>query len=147
MLSTTRLFSLFMLVVCLLSSCAQRECGCEPPPGLAETQLLRTWRLEQIRQGEQQQLQPVDSVNRYTLTFHPQGSYTQTQLVSKQQTQGVWQLTAAGHELHLTDAQGLKHTYTVAGSWPHGGTQPEQLLFYGQTKDRMLQTLVFGLVL
>lgn len=143
----TRFLFLLVLPLLLLSACGlvDHKCGCAPPPGLSDAQVVHTWKLNQTWTGDQQTATGAQIKDQYTLELRPQGGYTQTILATNDAYAGTWRLTDSGHSLVLTDHKGDAHTYSVDGAWPHGGTQPEQLLLYSQNKDQVREKLVFDL--
>ncbi|WP_303310789.1 hypothetical protein [Hymenobacter sp. BT730] len=139
-------FSWLLLSGLLLSSCEHTDCGCVAPPGFSDSQLLHTWRLDEISQAGKVLSSGTAIKDQYTLTFKTKGSYTQTILASGNELSGTWQLTSNGHALELTDHKGDIQAYAIEGSWPHGGSIPEQISLYRENKDKLVETLVFSLV-
>ena len=132
----------FLLLTGLLASC-EPECGCEAPPGFSESQLLHTWRLDEVGSAGQVGSRTEAIKGRYTITFETQGIYTQKTLAAGDEFQGTWELTNSGHTLELTDYKGDIQLYDLQGSWPNGGSQPEQISLHRENKDNIWETLTF----
>ncbi|HEX8426833.1 hypothetical protein [Hymenobacter sp.] len=137
---------LLLLLAGMLTACNNQDCGCVPPPGLADSQLLHTWQLDKILGDGQVISSGNDIKDRYTLAFKAQHIYTQTILATGTEFNGTWKLTSAGHSLELTDHKGDIQTYSINGSWPNGGSQPEQILLHQNNNAKETNTLEFGLI-
>ena len=139
-----RIYSLLLVFLLLMAGCEPTACGCDPvAPGFSESQLLYTWRLDEISSADQVTSRAEAIKDRYTLTFKTQGTYTQKILATGDEFQGSWELINSGHNLKLTDHKGDIQTYDLQGSWPNGGNQPEQISLNRENKDKVWEAFIF----
>jgi hypothetical protein len=129
----------------MVTSC-EKACGCSPMPalGMTETELSRTWRLDEISKAGQVTSSGSAIKDRYTLTFQGQGNYTQKLLTTGDEFTGTWKLTNSGHTLDLIDHKGAPQTYEIRGNKPSGGPS-NQISLIREIQGQM-ETKVFNQV-
>ncbi|GAA3970395.1 lipocalin family protein [Hymenobacter antarcticus] len=98
-----------------LTSCSKSD----PQPHTAITassQQLATgsWRLDQIKEAGQVTSAGAAIKDQYSLTFRPDGTYTQKLLADNTTYNGTWMLMSNNTVLHLTDHKGDSNQYTLA---------------------------------
>lgn len=98
-----------------LGSC-KKDSGTTPQPTiLTATQQLSTgsWRLDQVKEAGQVTGTGAAIKDQYSLTFRPDGSYTQKTLATGTTYPGTWMLMTNNTILHLTDNKGSSTEYIV----------------------------------
>ena len=98
-----------------LASCSKDD----PKPQttvITQSQQLATgsWRLDQIKQNGQVTGTGTAIKDQYSLTFRPDGTYTQKVLADNTPYAGTWMLMNNNTMLHLTDSKGSSNEYTLA---------------------------------
>ncbi len=99
-----------------LGSC-KKDSGTTPQPTtLTATQQLTTgsWRLDQIKQNGQVTGTGAAIKDQYSLTFRPDGTYTQKLLADNTTYAGTYVLMNNNTMLHLMDAKGSSSEYILA---------------------------------
>lgn len=140
------IFLLLLTLTGLVAGCNNPDCGCDPQPGMADSQLMHTWRLDKISEGDQVVSAGAAIKDRYTLTFQAQDAYTQTLEATATTYTGTWKLINSGHNIKLTDHKGDVRDYSITGAWPNGGLLPGLIFLRRYNKDKALETWEFGLV-
>lgn len=99
-----------------LGSCKKDDTPTPQPTTLTASQQLSTgsWRLDQVKEGGQVTSSGTNIKDQYSLTFRPDGSYTQKILANGTAYPGTWMLMTNNTVLHLTDNKGTSTEYTVA---------------------------------
>ena len=99
-----------------LSSCKKDSPATPQPTTLTASQQITTgsWRLDQIKEAGQVTASGGSIKDQYTLTFRPDGSYTQKILTTGTTYPGTWMLMNNNTTLHLTDNKGTSTEYAVA---------------------------------
>ena len=98
-----------------LASCSKNDP--EPQTTItASPQQLATgsWRLDQIKEAGQVTSAGAAIKDQYSLTFRPDGTYTQKLLADNTTYNGTWMLMSNNSVLHLTDHKGDSNQYTLA---------------------------------
>ena len=98
-----------------LSSCSKDD----PQPQTtitAQQQQLTTgsWRLDQIKEAGQVTSAGSNIKDQYSLTFRPDGTYTQKLLADNTTYTGTWMLMSNNTILHFVDHKGATSEYTLA---------------------------------
>jgi hypothetical protein len=120
-----------------LSSCTKEPAA--PAAATASQQLTTgSWRLDEIRQAGQVSSSGPNIKDRYSLTFRPDGTYTQKLLADNTAYQGTaWSLTGTSM-LHLTDHKGAQATYTLLR------LTPQELRYHFTNKANQTEEHVFS---
>jgi len=110
-------FSVFLLVFAFLglalSSC-QTDDDDDPAPAINSQDLtVGSWRLDAIQEAGQTVSSGTAIKDRYSLTFRPDGTYTQKLLDDNTTFDGTWMLMGGNTILHFTDHKGDDHQYTL----------------------------------
>ncbi|QJX47760.1 hypothetical protein HMJ29_12735 [Hymenobacter taeanensis] len=142
--TTSLLLLLLTLVAGLTSSCGIFEeplCGCIPPPlptfTSAQLTQTNTWWLQQVTSGSQT-VKGADIKDRYSMSFRPDGTYTQTLLSDDTDNQGTWMLMGTRNsDLHLVDHKGDNQSYTLEGA------NPEVLYYSRMNKSGQPEVYMF----
>lgn len=104
---------LFAFIGLILSNCQTDD----PKPAPTSTQLLTTgsWRLDQIRYmgANAHVTSGADIKDRYSLTFHQDGTYSQKLLADNTIFNGTWKMLDNNTALHLTDHKGTEANYKL----------------------------------
>lgn len=107
--------SLFAFIGLTLGSCQQDD---EPQPQPTSAHQLTTgsWRLDQIKySGANARVTSGDDIkDRYSLTFRPDGTYSQKLLADNTTYNGTWKLAGDNTVLNLTDHKGTESQYKLA---------------------------------
>lgn len=111
----SRFLLLFVLTGFTLGSC-KKTTDTPAPTTLSASQQLTTgsWRLDQIKQGGQVTSSGTGIKDQYSLTFRPDGTYTQKLLADNTTYPGTWMLMNNTTTLHFTDSKGASSEYAVA---------------------------------
>ncbi|WP_375417376.1 lipocalin family protein [uncultured Hymenobacter sp.] len=98
-----------------------------------------TWRLDQIRQNGQTISSGANIKDRYSLTFHRDGTYSQKLLADNTTFTGAsWMLMSNDTMLHLTDHKGTESQYKVES------LTSSELRYSFTNKDSQLEERVFS---
>lgn len=123
-----------------LGSC-KKDSGTTPQPTtLTATQQLSTssWRLDQVKEAGQVTGTGAAIKDQYSLTFRPDGSYTQKTLATGTTYPGTWMLMNNNAMLHLTDNKGSNSEYMVVA------LSAKELRYSFVNKDGFLEERLFS---
>jgi Lipocalin-like domain len=134
----TRLFCLLAVLSLALGSC--QEDDPTPSHDPAKTLATGSWRLDEIREDNQVTSAGTAIKDRFTLTFRPDGTYTENQFVNGTTYTGTWMLMGNNAILHFTDHKGDDHQYTLIGfsdtsmqyGWLNKNNKQEVFVFSAQ---------------
>lgn len=110
------------------------------PPKTATQQLTTgSWRLDQVKQNGQTTGSGANIKDQYSLTFRPDGTYSQKLLSDNTTYQGkAWMLMSNDTVLHLTDQKGTEASYTVLS------LTATELRYSFTNKDNQLEERIFS---
>jgi hypothetical protein len=140
-MSTLRVrFPVFLLVFAFfglaLSSCQTDD---DPTPTISSQYLaVGSWRLDAIREAGQTVSSGTAIKDRYTFTFRPDGTYTQTLLDDGETFDGSWMLMGNNAILHFTDHKGDDHQYTLTS------LTATELRYSWVNRDNVVEEYVFS---
>lgn len=133
------LLFVFVCIGLTLGSCSKDD---DPEPAIGSAQQLATgsWRLDTIRENGQTTSSGAAIKDRFTFTFRPNGTYTQTLLEDGDTFEGTWMLMSNNTVLHMTDHKGSDHEYLVTKltatelrySWTNKENELEEFAFSSQ---------------
>lgn len=134
-------FSVFLLVFAFfglaLSSCQTNDD--DPTPAISSQYLaVGSWRLDAIQEAGQTVSSGTGIKDRYSLTFRPDGTYTQTFLDDGEKFDGSWMLMGSNTILHFTDHKGDDHQYTLTS------LTATELRYNWVNKDNVVEENVFS---
>jgi hypothetical protein len=108
-------FLALALTTLSLGSCKKDSPDMPQPTALTATQQITvgSWRLDQITERGQVTGTGAGIKDQYSLTFRPDGTYTQKVLAANTTYPGTWMLMNNNTTLHLTDSKGESSEYNV----------------------------------
>ncbi|HEX8656032.1 MAG TPA: lipocalin family protein [Hymenobacter sp.] len=122
-----------------LASCKKDDPQPSTPAVTVQQQLATgSWRLDEIKQSGRVTSTTTGIKDRYSLTFRPNGTYTQTLLADNTTYNGTWMLMNSNTMLHLVDQKGTNNEYTLTN------VTATQLRYTYPTKDGLLEERTFS---
>ncbi len=133
------LVALFIFMSLVLGSCQRDDDKETWEPFPFDVLRTGTWRLDQIRQNGQTISSGANIKDRYSLTFHRDGTYSQKLLADNTTFTGAsWMLMSNDTMLHLTDHKGTESQYKVES------LTSSELRYSFTNKDSQLEERVFS---
>ncbi|SHL51136.1 lipocalin family protein [Hymenobacter psychrotolerans] len=129
---------LWLVAVLSLTLAGCKKDDAKPVATLSQLLATGVWRLDSIEANGRTTSSGTGIKDRYTLTFRPDGTYTQDQFVNGDTYNGTWMLMNNNTLLHFTDHKGDDHEYTLMN------LTESELRYRWTNKDNELEDFVFS---